>query len=207
MKVIGLTGGTGSGKSTVAQFLAELGATVLDVDKVGHEALKKDKVRERLVREFGRDIVSGGEVDRARLGRLVFHNSEALARLNRILHPVIFRMVDARLEACRRQGVGVVVLDAPLMMEVGRSAQADEVWVTTASEATVIRRLRERTGLSEPEAKARIRAQLPDEEKIKHADVVINTNGPLDELKTRVTGLWQKLRAGDEGEKHVTTTK
>ena len=193
MKVIGLTGGTGSGKSTVAGFLAELGAVVLDVDEVGHEALKKEAVKKRLVREFGEGILAGdGGIDRARLGKLVFGDEAARARLNGIMHPVIFKMVDARLTAYRRRKVRAVVLDAPLMIEVGRASQADEVWVTTAPEAAVIRRLRARAGLSADEAAARIRTQLPGAAKMKLADVVIDTDCPLDELKARVTELWQQ---------------
>ena len=193
MKVIGLTGGIGSGKSTVSGFLEELGAVIIDVDKVGHEALKTDEARERLSVEFGKGILpASGEIDRPRLGKLVFSHREALERLNRILHPIIFKMVDARLEEYRRQGVDEVVLEAPLMLEVGKSSQVNEVWVTAAPEATVLRRIRERTGLSETEARARIRAQLSNEERIKHADVVIDTDCSLDELKNRVLALWMK---------------
>jgi dephospho-CoA kinase len=193
MKVIGLTGGTGSGKSTVAGFLAELGAAVINVDEVGHEALKKEAVKKRLVREFGDGILApDGGIDRARLGKLVFGNEAARARLNGIMHPVIFKMVDARLAEYRHRKVRAVVLDAPLMLEVGRQSQADEVWVTAAPEAAVIRRLRDRAGLSADEAAARIRTQLPGAEKMKLADVVIDTDCPLDELKDRVTRLWQQ---------------
>lgn len=193
MKVIGLTGSIGSGKSTVAQLLAKLGAVVLNADEIGHEALKKDEIRQELIHEFGTGILTaGGDIDRARLGKIAFHNDEARARLNRIIHPAIFKMVDARLEDYRRQGVGVVVLDAPLMIEVGRSSQADEVWVTTAPEATVLKRLRERSGLTEAEARARLRSQLSSEEKTRQADVVIDTDVPLEELKAKVTALWRQ---------------
>jgi dephospho-CoA kinase len=193
MKVIGLTGGIGSGKSTVSGFLAELGAVIIDVDRVGHEALKTDEARKRLAVEFGKGILTAsGEIDRTKLGKLVFNHRESLERLNQILHPIIFNMVDARLEEYRRQGADEVVLEAPLMLEVGRSSQVQEVWVTVAPEATVLRRIRERTGLSEPEALARIRAQLPSEERIKHADVVIDTDCSLDELKNRVLALWMR---------------
>ncbi len=96
MKVIGLTGGIGSGKSTVARFLSEMGAVTLDLDSVGHEVLKQADVRERLVREFGRGILdSRGEIDRAALGRTVFNDSQALARLNGITHPAIDAVVAA----------------------------------------------------------------------------------------------------------------
>ena len=197
MKVIGLTGGIGSGKSTVAQFLAELGAIIIDADKMGHEALKPgSEVRQQVVAAFGRQIVNAnGDIDRSRLGEIVFGNAEARERLNRIMHPPLYDMVKARLEECRRQGAGVVVLEAPLLIEAGWQSLADEVWVTVAPEATVLNRLQERSGLSEPESLVRIRSQLPSEERLKHADVVIDTDCSPGELKNRVTRLWPGLQA------------
>ena len=201
MKVIGLTGGIGSGKSTVSQFLAELGAIIVDADKVGHEALKPgSEVWQQVVNEFGESIVvSNGAIDRAKLGELVFGNSEARERLNRIMHPPMYNMVKAQLEEYRRKGVKVVVLEAPLLLESGWTSLVNEVWVTVAPEATVLKRLRERSGLSEQEARARIHSQLPTEERIKHADVVIDTDGSLDELKARVNELWLRLQTQTEG--------
>jgi dephospho-CoA kinase len=194
MKVIGLTGGIGSGKSTVAKFLAEMGAVVLDVDKVGHEALKPNsKAWKKVVNEFGKDILNaGGEIDRARLGEIVFNNPEALQRLNKIMHPAIDDIVKARLEEYRRQGVDEVVLEAAVILEAERTSQVHELWVTVAPEATVIRRIMERTGLSEQEARARVQSQLSNEERIKHADVVIDTDCSLDELKNRVLRVWMR---------------
>lgn len=196
MKVIGLTGGIGSGKSTVSQFLAELGAVIIDADKVGHEVLKPyTKVWQELVATFGREILTpDGEIDRKKLAKIVFGNPEALAQLNRITHPRIEKKAKAQLEAYRRQGVDVVVLEAPLLVEAGWTSFIDEVWVTTASEATVLKRTRERTGLSKPEILARIRSQLSSDERVKHADVVINTDCSLDELRARVEKLWQRLK-------------
>jgi dephospho-CoA kinase len=192
MKVIGLTGGIGSGKSTVSRFLAELGAIILDADKVGHEALKPgSEVWENVVNEFGKGMVTAsGDIDRTRLGELVFNNPEARSRLNQLMHPPMYNMVKAQIEKYRQQGVDEVVLEVPLLVEAGWTPLVDEVWVTVASEATVIRRIRERTGLSEQEARARINAQLSSEERIKHADVVIDTDCSLDELKAKVLGLW-----------------
>ena len=198
MKVIGLTGGIGSGKSTVSQFLAELGAIIVDADKVGHEALKPgSEVWQQVVNEFGESIVvSSGAIDRAKLGELVFGNSEARARLNRIMHPPMYNTVKARLEEYRRKGVKVVVLEAPLLVEAGWTSLVNEVWVTVAPEATVLRRLRERSGLSEQESRARIHSQLPTEERMRRADVVIDTDCSLDELKARVNELWLRLNTG-----------
>ena len=201
MRVIGLTGGIGSGKSTVARYLAGLGAVVIDLDKVGHEVLKSgSQAFNRVVSEFGKDILNAsGEIDRARLGNLVFKNQKALLRLNRIMHPAIDEIVNKKIEKYRRRGVKVVVLEAAAMLEAGRAAQADEIWVTIAPETTVLHRLSERSGYSEKESRARIRSQLANEERIEQANVVIDTDCSLDELKARVEAEWRKLmeRSGE----------
>lgn len=204
MKVIGLTGGIGSGKSTVSGFLAGLGATIIDVDKVWHGALKPDTELWRgVVAAFGNDILApDGNIDRKKLGDIVFSNPEALGRLNNIMHPWMYETVKAKLEEYRQRGMGVVVLEAPLLIDVPLSLKAgepslldevDEVWVTVAPEFTVFKRLKEKSGLSEEQALARIHSQLPSEERVKHADLVINTDCSLEELKQRVRALWDKL--------------
>jgi dephospho-CoA kinase len=195
MKIIGLTGGIGSGKSTVARLLEEMGAVIVDLDKVGHEALKQKEAREKLVSEFGEGILNnGGDIDRARLGAIVFNDSKALSRLNRIVHPIIDDIVKTKVAGYLREGVEVVVLEAAAMLDAGRSSQVDEVWVTIAPESVVLERLAGRTGYSEAEAKARIKSQMTGEERVKQADVVIDTDCTLDELKTRVTAEWNRLR-------------
>lgn len=196
MRVIGLTGGIGSGKSTVSQFLAELGAVIIDADKIGHEAFRPDTEGWReVVAAFGLKVLTrGGEIDRAKLGEMVFTDPDSRARLNQIMHPRIYRRVKAQIEAYEQQGVAVVVLEAPLLVETGWTSGVDEVWVTTAPQSTVLHRLEERTGLSHQQSLARIRSQLPAEERLKHADVVIDTDCRLDELKARVGKLWERLQ-------------
>ncbi len=192
MKVIGLTGGIGSGKSTVSRFLAELGAVIIDADKVGHKALKSDKdIRYAVEAAFGGEIMTaGGEIDRKKLGNIVFGDLNCLSRLNQIMHHRMYSMVKAELEEYRRRGVEVVVLEAPLLIEAGWTSLADEVWVTVAAQSTVLKRLREKLGLSEKESLTRIRCQLPSEERVKRADMVIDTDCSLDELKAKVGELW-----------------
>lgn len=195
MKVIGLTGGIGSGKSTVSQFLAKLGAVVLDADKIGHEALKHDtKLWSELVNTFGRQILThNGNIDRKKLGKIVFEDSESLLQLNRITHPQIYDVIKARLEKCQKQGVKVAVLEAPLLIEANWASLVDEVWVTIASEPAILKRLCSRSGLSKTESLARIHSQISEKERLKHADVVIDTDCNLDELKTKVKKLWSRL--------------
>ncbi|MBA7715764.1 Dephospho-CoA kinase [subsurface metagenome] len=123
---------------------------------------------------------------------MVFGNAELLSRLNQIMHPRMYEIVKAHLEDYHQQGVEVVVLEAPLLIEAGWTSLVDEVWVTVAPEATVLRRLKEKAGLSEQQSLARIRSQLSSEERVKSADVVINTDCSLDELRMKVKEMWGK---------------
>ncbi|MFC2026794.1 dephospho-CoA kinase [Chloroflexota bacterium] len=195
MKVIGLTGGIGSGKSTVAGFLAGLGVVIIDADKVGHEVLEGDsEARRQVIDTFGQNIIApDGKIDRIKLGNIVFDSPEALSRLNRIMHPRISEAVKAQLEQYRRQGVDIVVIEAPLLIEAGWDTKVDEAWVTTAPRAAILKRL-EQLGLSRTKAMARIRSQLPDRERVKYAGVTINTDCSLDELKVKTGKLWQRLQ-------------
>ncbi len=196
-KVIGLTGGIGSGKSTVSQCLAELGAKIIDADKVGHEVFKPNTEAWReVVATFGQEILTPrGEIDRKKLGKIVFSKPESLSRLNRIMHPRIIDMIKAQIEEYRQQGVDVVVLEAAILIEANWTSLADEVWVTVAPEVMVLERLKQQRGLEEKQTLARIRSQLSSEERIKHADVVINNDGDLDEMKAKVKELWERLHA------------
>ena len=196
MKIIGLTGGIGSGKSTVSQFLAELGAVVIDTDKVGHEAFKPGTESwQRVVAAFGSSIVTAdGNIDRKKLGEIVFDSPVELLKLEQIIHPAISEIVIARIEEYRQQGVKVVVLEVPLLVEAGWASLVNEVWVTTAPEPVILRRLEERTGMTEQESLARMRSQLPSEERLKHADTVIDTNCTLDELRKKIKELWCRLQ-------------
>ena len=195
MRVIGLTGGIGSGKSTASRFLAELGAAVIDADKVGHELLKPNtKIWQQLAAAFGKQILtSNGEINRKKLGRLVFGNPRRLDLLSQLMHPEIKKAVKVQLLEYQRQGASVAILEAPLLVEAGWTELVDEVWVTTASETTVLNRLKQQLGLSRKESLARIRSQLPLEERLKHADVVLNTELNLDELRGKIKELWQRL--------------
>ncbi|HEY41704.1 MAG TPA: dephospho-CoA kinase [Dehalococcoidia bacterium] len=199
MKVIGLTGGIGSGKSTVSRMLAELGAVVLDADKVGHEAYQPGtKVWNEVVAAFGQEVVAAdGSVDRKKLGAIVFGDPAALERLNGIMHPRMHEMMADRIEEYRRQGVKVVVLEAAILLEAGWTPLVDEVWLTVASESAVVQRAKERTGLPEEQIRSRIRSQLSNEERKKQASVVISNDGSLDELRAKVAELWEGLQVAD----------
>ena len=194
MKVIGLTGGIGSGKTTVSRFLAELGAVVIDADKLGHEVLKDPRVREEIGSVFGKQVLdSKEEVDRKKLAELVFNNTELLSKLNQIMKPRLDEMLKTRIDDYRRQGADVVVLEAAVLIEADVRWLVNEIWVTVAPEETILKRLRARTGLTREELLARIRSQLSTTERTRYADVVIDTNCTFDELKVKVGELWQKL--------------
>jgi dephospho-CoA kinase len=194
MKVIGLTGSICSGKSTIAQFLARMGAAVINADEIGHEAYEPHcETWQQVVDAFGEGILTAGdEIDRKKLGETVFKDPEALKRLNGIMHPGMHRVAEKRIEKLKREGTEVVVLEAPLLVEANWLDLVDEIWVAKASEANAIKRCRERSGLPEAQARARIASQLSSEEKAKYADVVIDTNVSLAEVEARVKELWQE---------------
>ena len=196
MVVIGLTGGILSGKSTISGMLAEKGAVVIDADKIGHEAYKpRSSTWQELRDAFGDGILKkSGEIDRKRLGEIVFADPQALERLNKIVHPRMHEMIRVEIERLRGEGVAVVVLEAAVLIEASWTDLVDEVWVAVAPEEVVIKRLQNRGGLSEEQARARIRSQLPTEERAKHADIIIDTDCKLSEVRARVEELWETLK-------------
>ena len=193
--VIGLTGGILSGKSTIAQMLADKGAVVIDADKLAHEAYKpKTKLNQELVDEFGAGIrQADGSIDRKKLSGIVFGDEAALARLNGIVHPRMRAIARAKIASLRKKGTPVVVLEAALLIEAKWIDLADEVWVALAPPEVAVKRIKERGGLSEEEAWARVQAQLPAAERARHADVIITTDGELWEVKAQVDKLWDMV--------------
>ena len=196
MLIIGITGTIGSGKSTVAGFLRELGAEVIDADEVGHEVyLPGTPGWKAVVEAFGEGILSAdGTVDRHKLGEIVFKNLADLDRLNRIMRPLIFEEMLALLKKFRQKRTRVVVLEAAILIEAGWSPLVDEIWVTTAPESVIIKRLTAKRELSPSQIQARIKAQLPVAEQKKYASLVIDTNIPLPALKARVAKLWKEIQ-------------
>jgi dephospho-CoA kinase len=146
-----------------------------------------------VVNAFGRDILDAeGKIDRRRLGNVVFCSPHALARLHAIVNPLILQEVGRRVAEWRRQGIPVVVVEAALLIEAGWSDSVDEVWVVVAPEEAVVRRLTEGKGAAQEDVRARIRAQLSNEERMSHADRVIENDGTLDDLRRKVRQLWEE---------------
>ena len=195
MLVIGLTGNIGTGKTTVSGILAQLGAATIDADKLGHELLQPgSQAYQEVVAAFGESILNRNrEIDRHKLGQLVFNDPAALARLNQMMHPKMYEITRETIEQCRKQGVKVAVVEVILLIEAGWTSLVDQVWVTVAPEAVIVERIKAERGLDEAQILARLRSQMPSKEKMKHADVVIDTDCPLAELKAKVSELWQNL--------------
>jgi dephospho-CoA kinase len=192
---VGLTGGIGAGKSEVARRLAELGAQVIDADKLAREVVAPGtEGLAEVVAAFGPEVVGeDGALDRAALGRRVFDDAEARRRLEAIIHPRV-RARTAELVAAQPPDA-VIVNDVPLLVETGLGKGFDLVVVVLAEEATRLRRLVEVRGMSEDEARSRIAAQATDEQRRAVADVVLRNDGTLEELRAAVDGLWhERLR-------------
>lgn len=193
MAVIGLTGGIGSGKSVVSGLLQEMGAVLIDADKVGHAAyLPHTEAWEEVVATFGPQVVQADEsINRPELGKIVFGDPEALAKLNAIMHPKMAVMIDRQIQGLKGQGVKNVVLEAAILIEANWLPLVDQVWVVTAPEDVVVRRIQARNSFSEEAIRSRIRSQLSNEERVKHAHAIIENTGDLDDLRAAVAQQWQ----------------
>lgn len=179
MIVIGLTGGIASGKSTVAAELRQTGLPVFDADEEARLAVSKDSEGLRLVAAAFGDayLTAAGELDRAKVSKLVFHDKKALATLENIIHKIVWQKAQAFLQNCREAGHRAVVLDVPLLIETGWHKYADSVWLVAISRRQQIERAMLRSGMSESEVTARIAAQMSLEEKKKYADVILDNSG------------------------------
>ena len=198
MIVIGLTGGIGTGKSEVARIIQELGAVLINADQIGHEAYTPhSEIWQEVVKAFGEEILQpSGEIDRKKLGSIVFADPDQLTRLNRIMHPRMARMVAQQVEELREQGADVVVVEAALLFEAGWDSLVGEVWSTESPEDLVIQRLQSRSGLSQEEAKKRIDSQMSAEERKSRSQVVVDNSGDLLELERVVRGIWDRRVKG-----------
>ncbi|MBS3811903.1 MAG: dephospho-CoA kinase [Halanaerobiales bacterium] len=189
--IIGLTGGIATGKSLVSKTLRELGIKVIDADQIAHRVLNRTEVIDKIKEEFGREIINNkGEIDRKKLGEIVFSEHVKLKKLEEITHPTILDVIDQKLKEYKKQDL--IVLDAPLLFETYLDQKVDETWVVYAEEPTQIERLQKRDGLDYFEAKCRIDVQMPLKEKVQRADQVINNEGTKQELRRKVVKLVEK---------------
>lgn len=194
MKLVGLTGGVGSGKSTVADMLRELGASVVDADEAAHAVYEPGSPGfDAVVREFGDQYVAGGRIDRSRLGELVFNDDDARRRLNSIVHPLVRDWMALRTAEAAERGAEVVVQDVPLLFENGLERLFTTVVLAYVPEEVQVERLVSGRGFTPERAHAMIAAQMPIENKRGLAHHVINNSGTREETLTQVRAIWKQL--------------
>lgn len=198
MRIYGLTGGTGSGKSAAALRFATHGIPVIDADRVGHEALAPGGVAEAgVIEAFGAEITTGGAIDRAKLGARVFADPDALARLNALTHPAIFGEIGRRCAEHAQAEKAAVIIDAALLAEGGqREPFLDGLALVLASAETRAARLVSGRGLDPEQAARQIAAQSPPEAKRALADWVIVNEGALEDLHARVDAVAREMLCG-----------
>lgn len=196
MNVVGLTGGVGSGKSTVAAMLRELGAEVVDADEATHAVYEPGSPGyDAVVREFGPDFVRDGTIDRSKLGDLVFRDADARRRLNEIVHPLVREWMAKRTAQAVEQGADVVVQDVPLLFENSLEKLFSSVVLVYVPEELQVERLVAGRGFTPERARAVIAAQMPIEAKRGLAQHVINNSGTLDDTRAQVTAIWKQLQS------------
>ena len=197
MMVIGLTGGIASGKTTVSSLLRELGADIIDADKIAREIVEPGQnTLKEIISEFGLDILNDdGALNRKALGNIVFNNSGRLKILNEITHPQIKKVVNERLGfIIRNNKDSLIIIDAAVLLECGMDKLVDEVWLVYVDYDTQLKRLMLRDNLNEHEAKVRIESQMSVEEKMKHSNKIIDNTKDLDFTKEQVVKLWHEAK-------------
>lgn len=194
MKIIGLTGGIGSGKTSVAAKLRALGARVFDADEAAKNAvLPGTEGFFKVVESFGPQIVDAdGKLNRMALAEIVFNDKESLKRLEEIIHSYVWQETDKFLNACREAGERAVILDIPLLIECGWHQKVDEVWLVVLPVEKQIMRTMERSGMTAEAVQARIAAQMPLDQKKKYATLVIDNSGAWEETEKQVITAWEK---------------
>jgi dephospho-CoA kinase len=194
LKLIGLTGGAGSGKSTVSAMLRELGAVVVDADEATHAVYEPGSPGfDAVVREFGAGYVRDGKIDRARLGALVFSDEDARRRLNAIVHPLVREWMAARTALAVQNGAEAVVQDVALLFENGLQRLYSTVLLVYVPEPVQLERLTKGRGLGEDRARAMIAAQMPIDEKRSLANHVIDNSGSREATRRQVREIWEDL--------------
>ena len=194
--ILGITGNIASGKSTIAGAFAKLGSAMVDADLLAREVVAPGSpVLQQLVVRFGAEVLlDNGELDRERLGQLIFADPAARQELNRIMHPAIAELAIARLQKLKRTpGIPLVVYEAPLLFEANAENRVDKILVVKIDPQVQLQRLMQRDGLDETSAMQRLEAQMPQDEKLARADYVIDNSGSLTAALQQVDECWQLL--------------
>ena len=191
--IIGLTGSFGVGKSRVGQLFKELGACVIDADKLAHEALEPGNPNfEKIVLLFGNEIVINGKLDRKKIAEIIFRDAAKRKALETIIHPYVFRRIE---EEAGRAKEKVILVEVPLLFETGFDSKCDHTIVVFSDEEVTEKRLGEK-GFSPAEIKARNRAQMLQQEKLKLTQMKIDNSKSIEETKNQVHKIWSKINAG-----------
>lgn len=190
--ILGVTGGFGSGKSTVSGILKAYGAELIDADKLAHSCIaSQGKCYKRLIRVFGNKILKNDEsIDRAKLGKIVFGNKKLLRRINNIIHPEVIKEIKKRI---KRSKSGVIVLDVPLLIESGLKGLVDKLIVVKATRVTQIRRALKSGVLNKADVLKRINSQIPLRVKSRLADFVIDNSGSTTKTRKQAADIWRSL--------------
>jgi dephospho-CoA kinase len=201
---VGLTGGIATGKSTVVRMLVGKGARVIDHDALVHALQEPGQpVWNRIVEAFGRGILdAGGRIDRKKLGALVFDDEQRRKALEGIVHPAVLEQAQRERDRIGREdGKAIVLSDIPLLLEVGMQGLFDLILLIYAPPEVQIARVMKRNSLNREEALARLKSQMPIDEKLTRADIVIRNDGTMKELQNRVDEVWQELLARERGKR------
>ena len=195
MLTVGLTGGFGTGKTTVARLFSSLGAKVIDADKLNHQLMKRNEDSFKpIVKSFGQEILTDGDIDRKKLGAVVFNNSNRLKKLCRIVHPAIISEIKNGISHYKKDKSNqMIIIDAPLLIETGLDRLVDILIVVKASRKKQIKRVIRRMKIKRSEVLKRLKAQMPLKDKVRLADITIDNNGSLTKTKKEVRRIWQKL--------------
>ena len=195
MKLLGLTGGIGTGKSTVTQMFRELGARIIDADEIAREVVKSGRpAYKEIIRRFGKEILlPDGQIDREKLGSAVFSDEEKRQSLNNITHPRVLEEMQRQIRGYMDEGVMVTLCDIPLLFESGARNWLKPVILVYADPATQLARLIKRDRCSRERALARISSQMSIDEKKKLADIVIDNSDSEDATRAQVESVWKKL--------------
>jgi dephospho-CoA kinase len=205
--IIGLTGGIVSGKSTVARMFKDLGAKIVDADKLGHQViLTQGAAWKRIIKIFGKDILQKDQtINREKLGKIVFANQNLLKKLNKITHPEIIKLIKKEISLAKdksKEEKKILIIDAALIYETKIDRLMDKIIVVYLNEEEQLERLIKRNNLSKKEASQKIKSQIPLKEKIEIADYVIDNSNSLDKTKEQVEKIWENLISRKESRSH-----
>lgn len=196
MKIIGLTGNISSGKSSVSKILEALGAIIIDADQISRDMVKpKSPALNQISHEFGKEVLDkNGELNRQKLGEIIFRSPEKREKLNKILHPLIKEELKSIIKQYEEDSMlKVLVLEIPLLVEAKMQDLVDEIWLITINPDIQLERLQKRNNLSLEEAILRVNSQMKQEEKLNYANKIIDNSRGLEQTKKQIINLWQEI--------------